>query len=67
MMHCHNLVHEDHDMMSQFWVGGPPPNPVPRGKESDWDDAHHPIEAAKARSWNENLRGVPDRDNFKGY
>jgi len=22
MMHCHNLVHEDHDMMAQFWVGG---------------------------------------------
>ena len=20
MMHCHNLVHEDHDMMSQFEV-----------------------------------------------
>jgi spore coat protein A len=23
MMHCHNLVHEDHDMMHQFWVGAP--------------------------------------------
>ena len=21
MIHCHNLVHEDHDMMGQFWVG----------------------------------------------
>jgi len=21
MMHCHNLVHEDHDMMAQFQVG----------------------------------------------
>jgi spore coat protein A, manganese oxidase len=21
MVHCHNLVHEDHDMMGQFWVG----------------------------------------------
>src|SRR3712207_7960017 len=21
MMHCHNLVHEDHDMMTQFEVG----------------------------------------------
>ena len=21
MMHCHNLVHEDHDMMHQFSVG----------------------------------------------
>ncbi|NUR08443.1 MAG: multicopper oxidase domain-containing protein [Nocardioidaceae bacterium] len=23
MMHCHNLVHEDHDMMMQFGVGDP--------------------------------------------
>jgi hypothetical protein len=23
MMHCHNLVHEDHDMMHQFWVKSP--------------------------------------------
>ena len=23
MIHCHNLVHEDHDMMSQFSVGLP--------------------------------------------
>jgi FtsP/CotA-like multicopper oxidase with cupredoxin domain len=23
MMHCHNLVHEDHDMMMQFSVGDP--------------------------------------------
>jgi spore coat protein A len=22
MMHCHNLVHEDHDMMTQFEVVG---------------------------------------------
>jgi hypothetical protein len=21
MMHCHNIVHEDHDMMTQFEVG----------------------------------------------
>ena len=21
MMHCHNLLHEDHDMMHQFSVG----------------------------------------------
>ena len=21
MMHCHNIVHEDHDMMTQFQVG----------------------------------------------
>ncbi|MEA2255921.1 MAG: hypothetical protein QOG35_1966, partial [Solirubrobacteraceae bacterium] len=25
MMHCHNLVHEDHDMMTQFMVGDPGP------------------------------------------
>jgi FtsP/CotA-like multicopper oxidase with cupredoxin domain len=24
MMHCHNLVHEDHDMMTQFQVGDTP-------------------------------------------
>ncbi len=23
MLHCHNLVHEDHDMMHQFWVEAP--------------------------------------------
>ena len=23
MMHCHNMVHEDHDMMHQFWVKPP--------------------------------------------
>jgi hypothetical protein len=31
MIHCHNLVHEDHDMMSQFEVvdpGGPGPSPL---------------------------------------
>jgi FtsP/CotA-like multicopper oxidase with cupredoxin domain len=26
MMHCHNLPHEDHDMMSQFAVGNPANN-----------------------------------------
>jgi spore coat protein A, manganese oxidase len=29
MMHCHNLVHEDHDMMHQFWVKNPDPNAGP--------------------------------------
>jgi hypothetical protein len=24
MVHCHNLVHEDHDMMGQFAVGWNP-------------------------------------------
>jgi spore coat protein A len=40
MMHCHNLVHEDHDMMGQFWVGGP-----------DGGDPYHPVDSAKAKSW----------------
>ena len=37
MMHCHNLVHEDHDMMMQFSVGDP-----------DHVADHHPITAAAA-------------------
>jgi spore coat protein A len=28
MMHCHNLVHEDHDMMVQFEVGQGGPDPI---------------------------------------
>lgn len=36
MMHCHNLVHEDHDMMMQFSVGDP-----------DHDPAFDPIGAAR--------------------
>ena len=40
MMHCHNLVHEDHDMMTQFWVGGP-----------DDNDPYHPCDSAKAKSY----------------
>jgi FtsP/CotA-like multicopper oxidase with cupredoxin domain len=35
MIHCHNLVHEDHDMMAQFRVGPPA-------------DGHHPVYAAPA-------------------
>ena len=31
MVHCHNLVHEDHDMMSQFEVIGPTPGDDPLG------------------------------------
>jgi FtsP/CotA-like multicopper oxidase with cupredoxin domain len=34
MMHCHNLVHEDHDMMVQFEVGA---------------DGHDPIDADRPR------------------
>jgi spore coat protein A len=40
MMHCHNLVHEDHDMMVQFQVG-----PAGRG-----DDVNDPIDAAPQQS-----------------
>jgi FtsP/CotA-like multicopper oxidase with cupredoxin domain len=28
MMHCHNLPHEDHDMMTQFAVGTGGPDPI---------------------------------------
>ncbi len=42
MMHCHNLVHEDHDMMSQFEVGnggcdpcGAPARPLPEPSSFD--------------------------------
>jgi len=38
MMHCHNLVHEDHDMMGQFGVGWKPGDP----------DVNDPITAAPA-------------------
>ena len=37
MVHCHNLPHEDHDMMTQFSVGPVLPN-----------DPHHPVTAAPA-------------------
>ena len=38
MVHCHNLPHEDHDMMSQFAVGWKPGQP----------DRNHPIQADPA-------------------
>ena len=28
MIHCHNLVHEDHDMMAQFQVGRDGDDPI---------------------------------------
>jgi spore coat protein A, manganese oxidase len=31
MIHCHNLVHEDHDMMFQFWVHDERPGLPPDG------------------------------------
>jgi spore coat protein A, manganese oxidase len=37
MIHCHNLPHEDHDMMAQFSVGIDPDEP----------DPNHPIEASR--------------------
>ena len=37
MVHCHNLVHEDHDMMHQFSVGLKPGD----------EDYHDPIDAAR--------------------
>jgi FtsP/CotA-like multicopper oxidase with cupredoxin domain len=39
MVHCHNLPHEDHDMMTQFGVGWRPGRP----------DANHPILAAPCK------------------
>ncbi|RPF27137.1 multicopper oxidase family protein [Georgenia muralis] len=36
MVHCHNLPHEDHDMMAQFQVGNP-----------GYPDPNDPIEAAQ--------------------
>jgi hypothetical protein len=41
MMHCHNLVHEDHDMMTQFQVGD-----MDRAQ-----DPHDPIEADKCKDF----------------
>lgn len=38
MVHCHNLPHEDHDMMAQFRVGPPPAG----------SDTNDPISAAPA-------------------
>jgi multicopper oxidase len=43
MMHCHNLVHEDHDMMHQFWVkpaaGSGQLDEDPMGSRADTQDA----------------------------
>ena len=41
MIHCHNLVHEDHDMMVQFQVGKPPtpdPNDPMTSDVPKWED-----------------------------
>jgi FtsP/CotA-like multicopper oxidase with cupredoxin domain len=44
MIHCHNLAHEDHDMMSQFLV-------APASGEPDLSltAPNHPVEAAKPK------------------
>ncbi|MEY4174634.1 MAG: hypothetical protein RI900_1799 [Actinomycetota bacterium] len=42
MIHCHNIIHEDHDMMTQFQVVGP------NGERGD-----DPLRAAPARSLDE--------------
>jgi FtsP/CotA-like multicopper oxidase with cupredoxin domain len=42
MMHCHNLPHEDHDMMVQFRVGlkdsDPDPNDPMTAAKAEWDN-----------------------------
>ena len=38
MVHCHNLPHEDHDMMNQFSIGS---------IDFSGSDPHHPIDAAR--------------------
>ena len=65
MMHCHNLVHEDHDMMGQFWVGGPAGRVS--GDTLPTDDPHHPMNAAPAKRWTGEYAGRPDTDGFKGF
>ena len=48
MVHCHNLPHEDHDMMVQYRVGN-----------NDFDaDPNDPIQAARP-SWDDQLADVP--------
>jgi FtsP/CotA-like multicopper oxidase with cupredoxin domain len=56
MMHCHNLVHEDHDMMTQFQVGDSPRT----------SDPHDPIEADRCKDlkdMGELFRPRPRQDN----
>ncbi len=47
MIHCHNLVHEDHDMMSQFSVGLPS-DPTGTMVASGFVDKNDPITADPA-------------------
>jgi spore coat protein A, manganese oxidase len=46
MIHCHNLVHEDHDMMGQFEVidpEGPGDDPMGTRAISNSDEAVNPL------------------------
>jgi spore coat protein A, manganese oxidase len=58
MMHCHNLVHEDHDMMTQFQVGNATRD----------IDLHDPIEADKCKDLKDmkDLYELPKDDDDRG-
>ena len=43
MIHCHNLTHEDHDMMTQYQVIGPDPAPDPLGTKALDLPEHTPL------------------------
>lgn len=47
MVHCHNLVHEDHDMMSQFSVGLPA-DPTGTMVQAGYVDRNDPVTADPA-------------------
>src|SRR3954453_2759372 len=66
MMHCHNLVHEDHDMMGQFWVR-PKEQTSKSGDTAPAIDPHHPLYAAPAQPVSKMPAGVPDLVNFVGF
>ena len=57
MIHCHNLPHEDHDMMVQFSVGLDP----------DDDDPHHPIAADPAKHDYDGDDDIPPDHYPPGY
>lgn len=43
MMHCHNLVHEDHDMMRAFEVGQGGPDPVTTAPAKPYNSSVPPL------------------------
>lgn len=55
MLHCHNLVHEDHDMMSQFWVEPESGSPVHDYDPMGYRDVDHPGDGAL---WLPELEGI---------